>query len=103
MRAQIRILHELGVQIKTPSQNGKAVSFVSEGDGTRTRNHRIDSVGENATGDIESEDSSRSLGDCLPNGADSGGPIWPEIDAEPPGGIDGTIQRLADGTRRLCE
>jgi integrase len=42
------------------------------------------------------------LPSCLPSGADSGGSKWPEVDAEPEGGLEGALARLAAGTRRLC-
>jgi hypothetical protein len=68
----------------------------------RTENQGIMSPLENPENTGKSGHSAVRLSRRLSNEADSDGLKWPGVDAEPDGGIDGALARLADGTRRLC-
>jgi integrase len=70
--------------------------------GARTHNQGIMSPVESSGNVEDPANQPPCLSPCLPDGADSGGPKWPEVDAEPEGGMEGALARLAAGTRRLC-
>jgi hypothetical protein len=76
-------------------------AVISEGDGVRTRNHRIDSPGDNSNSQLKNANSESCLASCLSKSA-SAGPLdtdlqtivdsWPKLPADGRRMISGVVK-----------